>query len=426
MSISILAVFAFIENKLKFSVFKSRQALGIFVFACFLAACTGQQAQKDVPSASGNNGSVSGVPPTASAQTWQPANWSDIPAWPGENIAESWGAWRAGCTALSNRPLWRPVCEAAQALGDSPDDIGVIDFFRSYFRPWQLVNADGSKTGLVTGYYEPIIKGSRTKSAHYAWPIHGRPFDLVATDAPQLSAYNQRGRLSGDKLVPYWSRAEIDAMGSNFSAPVLFWAQDPIELFFMQVQGSGRIDLPDGSRVRVAFADRNGHPYQSIGRWLVDRGEMSLDKASMEGIKTWAKTHPQRVRELMNANPSYVFFKEQPNTNAGPVGALGVPLTEGRSIAVDLANTPLGAPVFLETTHPLSARPLERLMMAQDTGGAIKGGVRADFFWGLGPQAGLLAGKMRQQGRMWVLLPIGVTPPVALGRPSGKETLSMP
>ena len=301
-------------------------------------------------------------------------------------------------------------------MSESPDDIEVVEFFRSYFRPWQLVNADNSKTGMITGYYEPIIKGSRSKSITYTWPIHGRPDDLVVSEAPAVANVGQRGRRLGDKIVPYYTRAEINAMGSAFNAPVLFWAQEPVELFFMQVQGSGRIDLPDGTRARLGYADRNGHPYQSIGKWLVDQGEMTVDKASMESIRAWAQAHPQRVKEMLNANASYIFFKELPNSDLGPVGALGVPLTEGRSIAVDPTSTPLGAPVFLATTHPLSTKPLERLMLAQDTGTAIKGGVRADFFWRLGPQAGQLAGKMRQKGQMWVLLPMGVTPSQALSR----------
>jgi membrane-bound lytic murein transglycosylase A len=211
-------------------------------------------------------------------------------------------------------------------------------------------------------------------------------------------------------VLPYWNRQQLAER--QIPAPVLLWADDPIELFFLQVQGSGRVQLPDGSLVRIGYADQNGHPYQSIGRWLVAQGELTLDKASMDGIKRWAQDNPQRLQELLNANPSYVFFREMPASGGGPVGALGVPLSEGRSIAVDPRYVPLGAPVFLATTQPLSERPLERLVMAQDTGGAIKGAVRADFFWGFGTEAGREAGKMRQQGRMWVLLPKGMKPPV--------------
>ena len=232
----------------------------------------------------------------------------------------------------------------------------------------------------------------------------------LADQHPDLRHMRLRGRLVGNRLVPYWSRGEIAKMGDAFPAQVLFWATDPIELFFLQVQGSGQIRLEDGSRARIGYAEHNGHPYVSIGRWLVDRGELALEQASMQGIRTWAQDNPSRMDEMLHANPSYVFFRELPLTGDGPVGALGVPLTPGRSIAADPRFIPLGAPVFLDTTHPLSERPLQRLMMAQDTGGAIRGAVRADFYWGTGQQAGEQAGRMRQQGRMWVLLPKGMQP----------------
>jgi len=194
---------------------------------------------------------------------------------------------------------------------------------------------------------------------------------------------------------------------------VLLWAADPIDFFFLQVQGSGQVQLADGSRVRIAYADQNGHPYQSIGRWLVDKGELKVDQAGMEGIKGWARANPQRLSEMLGANPSFVFFREQPANGEGPSGSLGVPLTAGRSIAVDARTVPLGAPIFLATTQPGGDRPLQRLVVAQDTGGAIKGVVRADFYWGFGPEAGAQAGKMRSRGQMWVLWPKGQTPPGA-------------
>ena len=211
-------------------------------------------------------------------------------------------------------------------------------------------------------------------------------------------------------MVPYWSRAELAQQEAQLAGKALFWVADPIELFFLQVQGSGRVDLSDGSRVRVGYADQNGHPYTSIGRWLVEKGELKLEQASMQGIQAWARANPQRVGELLNTNPSFVFFRELPDNGGGPLGALGVPLTPGRSIAVDPRAVPLGAPVFLATTYPNSDKPLRRLMLAQDTGGAIKGAVRADFFWGFGAEAGAQAGRMRQRGEMWALLPNGYVP----------------
>lgn len=288
-------------------------------------------------------------------------------------------------------------------------------FLEQHFRPWQSIDGNGADSGLITGYYEPLIKGDRTRTDVARWPIHAPPADMLTIDLagiyPELKSMRLRGRIDGNKVVPYWTRAELDRQQESLPAEVLFWANDPIDLFFLQVQGSGRIELPDGRHVRIGYADQNGHPYQSIGRWLVAQGELPLERASMEGIKQWAQRNPARLAELLNSNPSYVFFRELPPSDKGPVGALGVPVAAGRSIAIDPAFIPLGAPVFLSTTWPLSTRPLNRLMLAQDTGGAIKGPVRADFFWGFGPDAGAQAGKMRQTGRLWVLLPKGVTPP---------------
>ncbi len=321
------------------------------------------------------------------------------------------------CKTLAKQVLWRAVCDDARGLdaskADKPDSAALRTFFESRFTPWALVNADGTRVGLVTGYYEPLLKGSRQRKKPFLYPIYGVPDDLLTIDLgdlyPELKPMRLRGRLEGRKVVPYWSRAELTQQERKPAGPLsgkaLLWVADPIELFFLQVQGSGRIELPDGSRVRVGYAQQNGHPYLSIGRWLVERGELKLEQASMQGIQNWAKANPQRLDELLNANPSYVFFRELPDTGGGPMGALGVPLTPTRSIAVDPRAIPLGAPVFVSTTQPNSEKPLQRLVMAQDTGGAIKGVVRADFFWGFGAEAGAQAGRMRQKAEMWVIMP---------------------
>ena len=282
-------------------------------------------------------------------------------------------------------------------------------WFEAQFRPWALASPDGSRTGLVTGYYEPVVKGSRTRKPPYLSPLFAPPEDMVTVELgdlyPELKNLRLRGRIEGRKLVPYYSRAEWAKQEDSRRGSVLFWIDDPLDLFFMQVQGSGQVVLDDGSRVRAGYADQNGHPYRSIGKWLVDQGELKLDQASMQGIKAWAAAHPQRLQELLNANPSLVFFRELPLNGSGPPGALGVPLTPERSIAVDPRIIALGAPVYLATTWPNGDRPLNRLMLAQDTGGAIRGAVRADFYWGSGAEAGNLAGRMKQHGLMWVLMP---------------------
>ena len=346
--------------------------------------------------------------PAVTYPTLKPVDWSSIAAWQDDAPAEAWTAFMRGCATLVKRADWNAVCSDAAAL-PTPDDATARAFFEQRFQPYQATQEDGASEGLVTGYYEPLIKGDRRRTARARYPVYGAPDDLITVDLggvyPELRNLRLRGRLAGNKLVPYYTRKEIDAAGAGFGARPIAWANDPVELFFLQIQGSGRIELPDGSHLRVGYADQNGHPYQSIGKLLVERGELKLEQASMQGIRNWGLENPDKLPELLASNPSYVFFRELPNGLPGPLGALGVPLTEGRSIAVDPRFIPLGAPVFLSTTQPNSPAPLNRLVMAQDTGGAIRGGVRADFFWGFGNAAGELAGRMKQRGRMWVLLP---------------------
>jgi membrane-bound lytic murein transglycosylase A len=353
-------------------------------------------------------------PKPAPQKPLQPARWADLPGWSADDPAQAWPAILQSCRPLAKQAMWKPVCDAFERLGPGAEAGAIRRVLEQQLRPWRVVEPEGREEGLVTGYYEPLIRAGRQRSATYAWPVYGVPDDLLSIDLaglyPELGKLRLRGRLVGNKVVPYWSRAEVESMGERLPARVLFWAADPIELFFLQVQGSGRVELPDGSVARIGYADQNGHPYQSIGRWLVENGELALAQASMEGIKNWARAHPARLAELLNANPSYVFFRELGAVSGGPPGALGVPLTAGRSIAVDPRTIPLGAPVFLSTTLPLSDRPLQRLVVAQDTGGAIKGAVRADLFWGFGPEAAVQAGRMKQAGRMWVLMPNAFAP----------------
>ncbi|HYR05863.1 MAG TPA: MltA domain-containing protein, partial [Gallionella sp.] len=295
-----------------------------------------------------------------------------------------------------------------------PDNTTLRTFFEEGFTPYQVFNPDGSSQGLVTGYYEPKLAGSRVRTERFRYPLYAVPDDLLTIDLgdayPQLKDLRLRGRLQGKRIVPYYNRSEIEAGKATLQGRELFWVDNAVELFFLQIQGSGRIELPDGSLVKVGYADQNGYPYVSIGKKLVEMGELKIEEASMQGIKNWAKQSPEKLPALLVQNPSYVFFRELPNGLSAPLGALGVPLTEAYSIAVDPRIIPLGAPVFLSTTYPNTAEPLNRLVLAQDTGGAIKGAVRADFFWGFGEQAGIQAGSMKQGGQMWVLFPKGAEP----------------
>jgi membrane-bound lytic murein transglycosylase A len=344
--------------------------------------------------------------PAPEVTQYQPVRFGALPGWESASAAHSLRAFGVGCRRLANTDL-ASVCEKAAALAGA-DERTAREFFEKEFTAY-AISSGGNDTGLITGYYEPILEARRARSELHRHPIHGVPEDLVNVDLavlyPELRNLRLRGRVVGRKLVPYYSRAEIIARGEALPAPVIAWTSDPVELFFLQIQGSGQVWLEDGARVRVGYADQNGHPYRSLGRWLVDRGELRLEEASMQGIKAWARTHPEKVNEALNQNGSYVFFREQPLADEGPLGSLGVPLTPEYSVAVDRRHIPLGAPVYLASTHPGSEAPLERLMLAQDTGGAIRGAVRADFFWGSGPQAGERAGIMRQPGRLWLLWP---------------------
>jgi membrane-bound lytic murein transglycosylase A len=297
----------------------------------------------------------------------------------------------------------------AEAIGGGADRETARRFFEENLTPFQLTHADGGEEGLVTGYYEPLLRGSRKRSSRYRHAVYGLPDDLLVVDLgevyPELKGMRLRGRLEGRRVVPYYDRAQLAEGRGALAGREIAWVDDPIELFFLQIQGSGRIALDNGETLRVGYADQNGHPYRSIGRLLVERGELPLERASMQGIKGWARANPAKVTELLNHNASYVFFRELPADLPGPLGALGLPLTARRSVAVDPGFVPLGAPVFVATTWPLSSRPLNRLMLAQDTGGAIRGPVRADFFWGFGAEAAREAGRMKQRLRMWVLLP---------------------
>ena len=347
-------------------------------------------------------------PPATETSALRPAAWRDLPDWQADDPAAAWSAFRTSCRSLVKLDAWRDICTVADSLG-SPDRETARRFFEANLRPFQLVNADGSVEGLITGYYEPLLRGSRKPGARYRYPVLGVPDDLLVLDLaevyPELKGLRLRGRLEGRRVVPYFDRAQIEQGRAPVAGKEIAWVDDPIDLFFLQIQGSGRIELDSGETIRVGYAEQNGHPYRSIGRVLAERGDLPLEKTSMQGIKAWARANPGRLTDLLNQNGSYVFFRELPSDLTGPLGALGLPLTARRSVAVDPRYVPLGAPVYIATTWPLSSRPLNQLMLAQDTGGVIRGAVRADFFWGFGDEAGTEAGRMKQPLRMWVLLP---------------------
>ncbi|MFT5539746.1 MAG: membrane-bound lytic murein transglycosylase A [Alphaproteobacteria bacterium] len=305
---------------------------------------------------------------------------------------------------------WAGACTALAKL--NPDQLTPAHaraFIERHFQPFAVTGAMGEE-GLFTGYYEAAARGARQRSARYNVPIYRRPDDLVSVD---LSIFSEEfrgrtiaGRVRGGRLEPYADRRRIARGGLKNRALEILWLDDPVDAFFMEIQGSGRVNMDDGSVVRVGFAAKNGHPYTAIGRVLVEMGAMDLNHVSMQSIRAWLAAHPAKARAVMEQNKSYVFFREL--TGDGPIGAEGVALTPGRSLAIDRKFLPLGVPFFLSADDSAGGlAPVRSLVVAQDTGGAIRGPVRGDLFLGWGESAAARAGRMKMRGRYWILLPRG-------------------
>lgn len=456
-----------------------------------------------------------------------PAAWKDLPGWKDDDLGEAWRVFAQGCSALAGRQEWTALCKRT-ALG-APSADQARAFFEQEFLLYEIRNPDGTADGVITGYYEPLLSGSRVRQEAYVYPVYGVPEDMLMLDvrlwpktlrdlriparvegrqvipmpgtdsskAPYLIDVGDmkpddrdkklRLRLDGNRLVPYFSRAEIERQGLP-KAPVLAWVDDPVALYSMQIQGSGKVRLPDGRMLRLAYAEQNGHPFMPAGKpaggravksGVTTRG-LSVDLADGEvadeetevaapaapmtrgarGVTPPSGGHPSpevermierlagrapahgpaaagsparpsaqrpavvleaakapppaprqasaRTLAAISADPSFVFFRQIPDGPGGPLGALGVPLTAGRSVAVDPRTTPLGFPVYLSTAATAGTEAVKRLVMAQDTGGAIRGAVRADYFWGFGADAYARAAAMKQNGRMWLLMPRGM------------------
>jgi membrane-bound lytic murein transglycosylase A len=276
----------------------------------------------------------------------------------------------------------------------------------------------GEREGLFTGYYEPLLMGSRQPDKRFHIPLHRRPDDLIQVDLGRFDSDLEGRRITGrvidQRLLPYPTRAEIDAGALDGKSLEMLWVDDDVAKFFLQIQGSGQVQLPDGSRIRVGYADQNGQPYRAIGRDLLDMGALAKGTVSLQSIRAWLEQHPDQAQTVMEKNRSYVFFRELPDVPGaeGPPGAQGVPLTPGRSLAVDRRFLPLGVPIWLETSAPSpnGPKPLDRLVVAQDTGGAIRGPIRGDLFWGTGSDAEYGAVHMQSRGRYYLLVPRALAP----------------
>ncbi|HLI10174.1 MAG TPA: murein transglycosylase A [Alphaproteobacteria bacterium] len=360
--------------------------------------------------------------PAPERLTLQPVSFDDLPGWRDDAVAAALPALRRSCAKLAAAPpdapagpagtglraqAWQGACAA---LGSLPGDDETLAraYFERWFHPYRAGN-NGMAEGLFTGYYEPELHGALHRYGRYTVPLYGRPQDLVTVELGLFDAGLKGKRIDGrvvdGALRPYPTRAEIEAGALDGKATPLLWVDDPIEAFFLEIQGSGRVVLEDGAVVQVGYAAQNGRNYRSIGKLLVERGAMTLDEVSLQSLKAWLRDHPGQAKELMDENPAYVFFRKLPGET--PLGAEGVPLTPGRSLAVDPRFVPYGCPVWLDIENPVSGvGRLRRLVIAQDTGSAIKGPVRGDLFWGTGSRAEEIAGHMRARGAYYLLLPM--------------------
>ncbi len=361
-----------------------------------------------------------------------PVGYSALPGWSADRADAALATFVGGCGAMANSPQqslggtglaaslggstqsWVAACEAARRM-PAGDAGAARAFFERAFQPYAVADTASDGKGLFTGYYEPELSGSRVAAPGFATPLLRAPPELVTVDLTpfdeDLRGRHITGRIQGGTFIPYYDRAAIDAGALEHRRLELLWVSDPVDAFILQIQGSGRVRLPDGSVVRVSYDGQNGRPYVPIGRVLAQRGDIPLDRVTMPAIRDWLAAHPDRAASLMETDPSYVFFHELGGVRAdqGPPGALGSPLVPGRSIAVDKRFLPLGAPVFLDTTDPLDGSTFRQLMVAEDLGGAIRGPVRADVFWGWDADAATRAGTMKAPGRAWLLLPRSAT-----------------
>ncbi|MBP7062950.1 MltA domain-containing protein [Ferrovibrio sp.] len=402
--------------------------------ALLAASCAPRVPQQQQPGAAPE-------PPKAPAIAFAPASFADLPGWQGDRLTEALPAIAASCPrilaqagksgpdgfAVYGRPEeWRPFCDAVARLKPA-DEASLRRLIEAELQPVAVLG-DGKAEGLFTGYYEPSLKGSRQRRPGYDVPLYRLPPDLVQVDLgqfrPEWRGQRTAGRVENGFLRPYDDRTGIEAGKLAGRGLELAWAADPVAAFFLQIQGSGRIELAEGGVMRVGFAGQNGHAYTAIGRVLIERGIMNRDEVSMPALQAWLKANPAEAPALLRENRAYIFFRELPapaQAGDGPPGAQGLALKPGRSLAVDRSHVALGLPLWLAASYPAAQPPhadlpLNRLMVAQDTGGAIRGGVRGDVFWGHGAAAEAIAGRMKHPGRYWFLLPRSVA--ARLGNPA--------
>ena len=353
------------------------------------------------------------------------ASYVDLQGWDGASQEQTLKAFEKTCQRLLKSSAdksfglgtkvseWQEPCRNLPNL-QTASATDAKAYFETWFTPYAALSGSESE-GLFTGYYEASLNGSPVRTGAYQTPLRARPKDLVMVNlgefVPDLKGQRIAGRVNKDgQLKPYEDRKAIEtgALSKDMDVP-LYWVDSAIDAFFLQVQGSGVVTLPDGSTQRIGYDGQNGHPYTAIGKELIARGALTKDNVSMQSIRDWLAANPKEAVDVMRTNKSYVFFKKL--DGAGPVGGEGVVLTPEVSMAIDRSVWPYGLPMYVDIEHPVDGAPqIRKLMVGQDTGGAIKGNIRGDFFWGYGPEAAAHAGPMKSSGKLWVLLPKNSTP----------------
>jgi membrane-bound lytic murein transglycosylase A len=368
--------------------------------------------------------SCAGTPKPADDSTplvLKAASFEELPGWGGDNLAELAPALMKSCERIQKKPAsdsmkalaqagtfgeWQKICQDFYTMA-SRENSALQAFFETHFQPYAAYAGDNPE-GLFTGYYEAALNGSRTKHDQYIHPLYLRPDDLVMVNLgefrEELKGQRIAGRVIDGNLKPYETRGEIVSGDWPHNDKTLVWVDNPVDAFFVQVQGSGVVQLDDGTALRIGYDGQNGHVYYAIGKELIKRGHLTKDNVSMQAIRAWMAENPAEALEVMDTNKSYVFFRVLEKD--GPEGGEGTVLTPERSLAIDHSKIPYGIPVWLDVAAPVEGAPrINRLVMTQDTGGAIRGAVRGDFFWGYGERAELMAGPMKSRGRYWFLLP---------------------
>ncbi|MEA3497556.1 MAG: MltA domain-containing protein [Campylobacterota bacterium] len=363
--------------------FSKRYILSYILLLIFFTGCAQKIEQK----------------PEISKANLQKASWEDLDGYESDDLNLALDVFKKDCAGSKKYKNLKNVCHLSKNKQDANK------FFKTNFTPYKLISDDNKDSGLITGYYEPLLFGSLTKTEKYQHPIYATPKDLLTIDLskvyPELKKYRLRGKLVGNRIIAYETREELE-QGKNKNLEPICYVDDKIDLFFLQIQGSGKVQLENGTILNIGYGQQNGRKYYSIGRKLIELGIIDKKDISLQTIKRWLKENPNKIDEILNLNNSYIFFR---NSEKSATGSLGIELVANRNLAVDRSYIPLGFPVFINTTNPINNKEINQLMVAADTGGAIKGEIRADFFFGNGKMAEELAGKMKQTGKLYIFIP---------------------